>query len=461
MASRAWLALLLLATAPLAALPKRTITIGIVGDQTYSSDLGRSYGILEQGVGILSARRPDVVLHVGDLVESTASPEEIRTRFAAAAALLDRLPAPWYLTAGDHDVSPPAFEPNSADRSREALFQELYGRRVPAFREHPWYSFDLGSFHFVALYSHQTLGADPRWGDIFLARIQDDQLDWLRRDLETHRRARAVVVFLHQPLWYHWSGWKPVHDLLRRYPVAAVVAGHFHYDQDEGEIDGIRYLVVGTTGADTKSGSRDAGDAQHVTLLRVSGPGRVSVDLLPVVGGGGPLPLTPREDMDRVQALDVQLGNLWDFARKNPVFLKDGRLVDACADGRPARVRIAGLGNPIDLPLGVAVAFKSEPAGIVLDGPAFAAGLCSAGGGGCVLRPAARTSWSNYSSVEIAGDGSPAAWETGLEPAEGASPAPGTVLRFELRTSFQGVSGELFLSKTVQLTVTACGAPFP
>ena len=98
-----------------------------------------------------------------------------------------------------------------------------------------------------------------------------------------------------------------MHDLLRRHRTAAVVAGHFHYDQDEGEIDGIRYLVVGTTGGDTKAGSRDAGDAHHVTLLRLSGR-RLSVELLPL-GGGGPLPLTPREDMDRIQALDVQLGN--------------------------------------------------------------------------------------------------------------------------------------------------------
>ena len=57
---------------------------------------------------------------------------------------------------------------------------------------------------------------------------------------------------------------------LRRYPVAAVVVRHFRVrDQDEGEIDGIRYLVVGTTGGDTKHGSRDAGEAHHVTLLHV------------------------------------------------------------------------------------------------------------------------------------------------------------------------------------------------
>lgn len=442
----------------------RSITIGIVGDQTGSSDLSRSYGILEQGVGVLSSRRPDVVLHVGDLVESTATPEEIRASFQKAAAILDRLPVPWHLTAGDHDVNPPGWQAASADRSREALFQELYGAREPAFRERPWYSFDVHGFHFIALYSHQVLRVDPRWGDIFLARIQDDQLAWLQRDLESHRRARAVVVFLHQPLWYHWSGWKRVHDLLRRYPVAAVVAGHFHYDQDEGEIDGIHYLVVGTTGGDTKHGSRDAGEAHHVTLLRVSGPRNVKVDLLPVTGGE-PLKLTPREDMDRVQALDVQLGNLWNFTERNPVFLKDGQLVADCQSGAPARIRIDALGNPIDLPVEVEVGFRSDPAGIALEGPRFGRGLCHTGTRlpACRLPPAARTNVSNYSSVDVqsgcpvpaAGSGEDCVpiWETSLK---SETPAVGTVLAFDVRTSFTGTSGKLFLEKTVQTTVKPC-----
>lgn len=442
----------------------RTITIGIVGDQTFSSDLNRSYGILEQGVGILSGRRPDVVLHMGDLVESTGTPEEIRAAFQKAAAILDRLPVPWHLTAGDHDVNPPGWQAASSDRSREALFQELYGAREPAFREHPWYSFDVQGFHFIALYSHQVLRVDPRWGDIFLARIQDDQLAWLQRDLESHRRARAVVVFLHQPLWYHWSGWKRVHDLLRRYPVAAVVAGHFHYDQDEGEIDGIRYLVVGTTGGDTKHGSRDAGEAHHVTLLRVSGPRKVAVDLLPVPGGEA-LKLTPREDMDRVQALDVQLGNLWNFTEKNPVFLKDGQLVADCQSGAPARIRVDSLGNPTDLPIEVEIGFRSEPAGIALDQPGFGSGLCQTGSDPrtCRLVPAARTNLSNYSSVDVqsgcpvppggtGGDCVPV-WETGLK---SEAPASGTVLAFDVRTSFTGASGKLFVEKTVQTNVRAC-----
>jgi DNA repair exonuclease SbcCD nuclease subunit len=440
-------------TVPATARTKPSITVGIVGDQTFNSDLNRSYSILEQGVGILSARRPDVVLHVGDLVESTGTPEEIRASFQKAAAILDRLPVPWHLTAGDHDVNPPGWQAASTDRSREALFQELYGAREPAFRERPWYSFDVKGFHFIALYSHQVLRVDPRWGDIFLARIQDDQLAWLQRDLESHRRARAVIVFLHQPLWYHWSGWKRVHDLLRRYPVAAVVAGHFHYDQDEGEIDGIRYLVVGTTGGDTKHGSRDAGEAHHVTLLRVEGPRKVQIDLVPVppVTGGEPLKLTPREDMDRVQVLDVQLGNLWNFTERNPVFLKNGQLVADCQSGAPARIRIDSLGNPIDLPVDVEVDFRSE--GVTLDQPGFGSGLCQAGSGPrtCRLAPAAQTNASNYSSVDVQSGVS--VWESGLK---SEAPAPGTVLAFDIRTSFTGLSGKLYVEKTVQTTVRAC-----
>jgi 3',5'-cyclic AMP phosphodiesterase CpdA len=449
---------------------KKSITIGILGDQTLSSNLDRSYAVLEQGVQILAGQHPDIVLHTGDLVESTGSPDEVRTEFQRAAALLDRLPARWHLTAGDHDVSPPGWEPGSSDRSREQLFQQLYGTREPAFREHPWYSFAVGDYHFIALYSQQTLRVDPRWGDIFLARVQDDQLAWLQQDLAAHRRARAIVVFLHQPLWYHWSGWRRVHDLLRRYPVAAVVAGHFHYDQDEGELDGIRYLVVGATGGDTKHGSRDAGEAQHVTVLRVAGPGSVQVALLPVAGGG-PLALTPREDMDRVQALDVQLGNLWSFADANPVFVKDGQMVADCQSGRPARVRIDSLGNPIDLPLQLEVRFHSEPGGVSLNAPGFGRGLCREGGNAslCVLAPATRTSFSNYSSVDIQSGclplPSPAGgtggecvpvWETGLAPAGGAVPRVGMALAFDVRTSFEGSSGKLSVEKTVETKVKAC-----
>lgn len=435
--------------------PQGTITIGVIGDQTFSVDLQASYAVLEQGVAALSAEDLDIVLHVGDLVESSRSPAEVTALFQQATGILDQLPVPWFLTAGDHDVNPPVFQQDSADRSREDLFQQLYGQRVPAFAQQPFYSFDFGGFHFVALYSHQVLHADPRFGNIFLARVYEDQLAWLAADLDANQNAQGIVVFIHQPLWYHWSGWQRVHDLLAKHRVAAVISGHHHYDQDNGVIGGVRYLTVGATGGFTKNGSRDAGDVQHVTVLRLAGRKIQDLELISL-SDALPLEITPRLDMDRVQALDVQLGNFFDFAQRNPVFVENGQLVAACGSAQPATVEITQIGAPIDLPVEVIIGFTSTPPTVVLDDPAFTAGQCQSTVGNlqCVLARTARTFFSNYSSVLIDEFFSPPLWTSGLAPANGVQ--PGTVLAFDIRTAFDGDSGPLFLETTVSTTVQGC-----
>ena len=65
-------------------------------------------------------------------------------------------------------------------------------------------------------------------------------------------------MFLHQPLWSHWSNWQPVHELLREYRVDAVVAAHVHTDRDDGVLDGIRYLVLGAAGGTVQHAHPDA-----------------------------------------------------------------------------------------------------------------------------------------------------------------------------------------------------------
>lgn len=140
------LALPLLVTALPSALAD--IRIGIIGDQTGTADLDKAYGVLQQGVDALNNERPDVVLHAGDLIESLQTPDQIKARFNQAAAILGELVSPWYLTAGDHDVSPPNFVQNSADHSRELLFQALYANLNPLVQKRLYYSFDVNSDHF-------------------------------------------------------------------------------------------------------------------------------------------------------------------------------------------------------------------------------------------------------------------------------------------------------------------------
>jgi 3',5'-cyclic AMP phosphodiesterase CpdA len=427
------------------------IQIGLIGDQTLSNNLAASYAVLQQGVAVLSSRPIDIALHMGDMVESSLSPDQIRANFAQATGILDQLPVPWYLTAGDHDVNPPAFQQDSSDRSREQLFQQLYGARVPAFATHPWYSFDFHGFHFISLYSFSALDSDSRFGNIFLSQVYDDQFAFLQSDLAAHAKAKGIIVWVHQPLWYHVSGWQRVHNLLRKYPVAAVISGHFHYSQDASVVDGIHYVTVGATGGVKKNGSRQAGNVDLVSVLtvRTTGARRVTLDLLPL--DSQPLVLTPRVDMDRVQALDVQLGNFFDFAQVNPVFNKNGQLVGDCTTLAPATIQIAEIGNPIDLPLDVKITLSAS--GAALSGPSFVAGVCQQvlSGTECVLKRTVRTFISNYSSVNTDTFDGPL-WASGLSGSAGA----GTPLNFNIKTAFNGTSGPFFLQTTASTTVQAC-----
>ena len=72
------------------------IRIGLIGDQTGTENLDIAYQTLAEGVKALNARRPHVVLHTGDLLESVQYPnatpeEEFRAQFARATALLNQL----------------------------------------------------------------------------------------------------------------------------------------------------------------------------------------------------------------------------------------------------------------------------------------------------------------------------------------------------------------------------------
>jgi hypothetical protein len=300
------------------------LKIGIIGDQTGSKDMDFSYSVLKEGCSAISKYNPDLVLHVGDIVESSKNDNDIKEDFNKVAELLSSInsnskPVSWYSAAGDHDVNPPDdYIPGTTDYSKKNLFLQLLQReflnRNPSTDINKlYYSFDYKNYHFICLFSEDNLRTDPRWGNIFMDKIKKKQFDWLKSDLKRTSGAKGIIVFMHQPMWYNWSGWKKVHDLLRQYPVIAVITGHFHYNQDEGLTDGIRYIVVGSTGGDIKNASEGAGGLYHVTLMQVTNDNKITLKLIPLNSNSKNLTFTKRKNMDRIQAISTALNSIaWD-----------------------------------------------------------------------------------------------------------------------------------------------------
>jgi Calcineurin-like phosphoesterase len=435
------------------------LKIGVVGDQTgVNTTLDASYQALSQGAKALAAEHVDGIIHVGDLVESGGAPDQIKAEFAQATGILDSIGKPWHLTAGDHDVDPPVFVPNSTDDTRKQLYYDLYHAREPKLSPGLWHSFDVGGYHFISLNSQERLDVDPRWGDIFLSRISREQTDWLKQDLEAHRGAKGIIVFLHQPLWYNWAWWAPVHALLRSYPVRAVIAGHFHYDQDEGEIDHIRYWVVGATGALLKRADRNSGGVNEVGVLSLRG-NSVDMRLIPL-DGGGPLTFTSRIDMDRMQALDVLLGNLYNFGAKNPLCVGNGKLYGPA--GATPQLVLIPVGNPIDLPLALSVSTPSDSK-FILDAPQFTSGACQSmsPAGECTLSPSSRVETSNNSTVVLNDNDYSRLgplWQSGISVKQGAVPQVDDVVNLTVKLAFESDRQMHWITKAATTKLTACTA---
>lgn len=369
----------------------QSVRIGVIGDQTGTDDIDKAYVWLERGVDALKERDLDLVLHVGDLIESSLPEDRVRADFARAAGLLNQLDAPWILTPGDHDINPPERIANSPDRSREAMFLELLKAHDESVAESFHRSRQVGDWRVIVLNSHDNLHADPRWGVTYLARLSDPQIEWLREELRGPQPPGGTIVLIHQPLWYNWAGWAEVHEMLAEAGVSLVISGHTHYPQADHPIDGITYMTVGATGGSTKQGSISAGDVHHVTELVLT-PGGVEVKLIALDENGraGVFPMNLRSAMDRVQAVDVMLGSSRFQAGPDTP-----EPPEACAAGR--RIALAQLGNPIDLPLRIDIAV---PAGA--QNQRFGPDGCMAGAdGACRIPPAQGILFANNSSVAL------------------------------------------------------------
>jgi 3',5'-cyclic AMP phosphodiesterase CpdA len=96
-----------------------------------------------------------------------------------------------------------------------------------------WYSFDMAGVHFIALIN--VFDFQPGFKSAGLAKLGDDQLEWLEKDVTGRSASTPIVVLAHLPLWtiYEQWGWGTADagralGYLKRFGSVTVLNGHIH-----------------------------------------------------------------------------------------------------------------------------------------------------------------------------------------------------------------------------------------
>ncbi len=374
----------------------KKLTIGIIGDQFGAVNADSAFVILDQAVARMNKVNPDITLHVGDMVESIQnvnSYEDYQKIFQHAVNIMNQLYCPWIFAIGDHDVVPPIYKPLSEDRSREKWFLDQSTAYSLKNNGKLYYSYDIKGYHFIALYSLENLHTDPRWGSIFLNQISEEQIAWLKNDLSEHKKTNGIIVVIHHPQWYVWQNWSTIHDMLKSYPVIAVIAGHYHYDQNDGVLDGIQYFTMGSTGGVIKDLDENSGGCYEYAVMNIKGRKIKEMHLYNALTGNE-VEITPRKTMDRIQAIACMLGNL---SQDELIYLDQNYLMSPDKYGKMHRLDEIGLEslcNPIDLPIQVQINYNKD---FLYEASWTDTSIC--GDSVYTLNPGERTGWANYSSV--------------------------------------------------------------
>ncbi|HMB69650.1 MAG TPA: calcineurin-like phosphoesterase family protein [bacterium] len=132
---------------------------------------------------------------------------------------------PWYNVLGNHDIN---FDAEDDARSDET-FESVYG---PSY-----YSFDYGPVHFLVLddvhWKGRVTDSEAHVGRNYTGGLGEDQLEFIRRDLEAIPDDQLVVLFMHIPLIAPWvePERERLYRMLEKRPLAMSVSAHYHYQE--------------------------------------------------------------------------------------------------------------------------------------------------------------------------------------------------------------------------------------
>src|SRR6185295_3505693 len=133
-----------------------------------------------------------------------------------------------YVIPGEHDV---------ADADNGKAYLARYGKDT---KGQGWYSFDANGVHFIALIN--VFNFEPGFKSAGLAKLGDEQLEWMEKNVKDLSASTPIVVLAHLPLWTVYQDWgwgtedaPRALGYLKRFGSVTVLNGHIHQIQQKVE----------------------------------------------------------------------------------------------------------------------------------------------------------------------------------------------------------------------------------
>ena len=252
--------------------------------QTYDKE---EVGYASKGAPADLAQRTDYagcgILLLGDNVGDDLSLNpDLKQLYADANGPVRALP-------GNHDLD--------FDAADDVNSTDTYRRDFGA----PYYSYDVGQTHFVALDNIIYNGDDGSGNGGYLEKIDEKQLEWLRNDLATVDNDQQIVIAAHAPIVNYvdvvTDNANELYEILADYPNAVTVGGHTHTlehliagdqraewaEHAESPISELTHdqIVAGAVSGDWYSGELNDNGVPHAYMKDASEPGILTFQFRP------------------------------------------------------------------------------------------------------------------------------------------------------------------------------------
>lgn len=227
---------------------------------------GMRPGVFPRAVAKVNELQPEFVITVGDLIAGGGwqrDEKEIRRQWDEFNGFVEGFEMPFFYLPGNHDVS---------NKLMDRIWDEQFGVR--------YYSFLYKDVLFLCLNTQDGEGSGPFLGE--------EQIEWVKTELNDFPDVRWTMVFIHQPLWVmeegiprnvngkrvlkkSKTGWPEVEAALagRKH---TVYAGHVHryakYERND-----VNYYTLGTTGGGSALRGATFGEFDHATWITMTDDG--------------------------------------------------------------------------------------------------------------------------------------------------------------------------------------------